>query len=50
MDIPATLACQPVIKSENVFVSISLSRWPHCLSRKTSALKSCSSFSEVTPA
>lgn len=50
MDVPATLARQPVIKSESVFVSISLHLWPPCLSRKTSALKSCSSFSEVAPA
>lgn len=50
MDVLATLAHQPVTKSENAFVSMSLSLWPLCLSNITSALKSCSSSSEVAPA
>lgn len=50
MDVLATLAHQPVTKSENAFVSMSLSLWPLCLLNITSALKSCSSSSEVAPA
>lgn len=51
MDVTTALTHHPVIQRENEFVSILLSLWPPCLSKAgTSALKSCSSFSEVAPA
>lgn len=48
MDVLATLAHEPVTKSENVFLCHST--FGLCLPSTTSALKSCSSSSEVAPA